>query len=191
MQKRISLQLLGVTLALAMSAQHEAQAQQMFGSAEGCAVLGEIIYTQVTAAGLLAHRSGNTALYPEPLDVIACHRTAETVSRAYTSALSKLNIFVIWTTPDVPIGDPCTSSDTSRCVPRQGPFMVFSTANADFIQDSWNAVRSTVQRTLPGGNASDWSLFSRSLFEQNLGNELSRNTHGGWQAYRDDAITEF
>lgn len=190
MQKRNSLLLSGAVFALAMGAQQSVRAQQVFGNAEGCAVLGEIVYTQVAAAGLLARRAGSAALYPEPLDVIACHRTAETVSRAYTSALSKLNIFVTWRPSNVPVMDPCTSSDMSRCVPREAAFNVFSAANADFIQDSWSAVRRTVQRTLPGGNASDWSLFSKSLLERNLANELSRSTNGGWQAYQNASITK-
>lgn len=124
----------------------------------GCAVLNEIIYEEVTAAGWgitradLVHTNFN-----EP-SVIVCTSTTQTVSKAFASAVSAVGGSVSWEPGFDQRVDTCLSGFIEQCMPRNARYTqpVFASTTVA----SWQAISDAVVRAMPEGSAADRSIFS-------------------------------
>jgi len=134
-----------------------AQARELEPRPDGCAVLNEIIYEEVTAAGWgitgadLVHTN-----FREP-SVVVCTRTAQTASRAFASAVRAVGGDIAWRESFDVRADTCLSGFIEQCMPRGYPLSL--DASSSF--ESWWAISDTVMRSMPEGSAVDRSIFSR------------------------------
>lgn len=117
--------------------------------AAGCARLASIVFDSVIEAS--TGKPGASARATGGIET--CAAAAATTSRAYTSAMARLNVGVSWQGPMNP-GDYCASHDLRQCYPEggSGPWPGLP-GEYRFVTDSWRAVRwSVLSRTQFGGD---------------------------------------
>lgn len=129
------------------------RADQAFAGADGCAVLAQLVFAEVTAAAwdgapLYSVSNGHAA----GVDITVCNRTAQTVSEAFALAMSSIGTGFSWHFPTEDPGDHCWGGFLEQCYPRREPVGVEAAA--------WAAVSTTVRYAMPLGSASDKSVFS-------------------------------
>ena len=135
-----------------------AHAHELSPQVNGCAVLNEIIYEEVTAAGWgmtgadLAHTS-----FREP-SVVVCTSTAQTVSKAFSAAVRAVGGEVSWQRGFDQRADTCLSGFIEQCMPANRGYRRSQDGTGTF--KSWQAVSATVVRAMPEGSATDRSIFS-------------------------------
>ena len=150
---------------LAISGQ--ARAEQSRRHAEGCTVLAEIIYSEVTAAIWRGpHALGSVSDERSSHGIAVCAQTSRTVSKAFSTAMLSVGADIRWDDAPPHRGDSCLSGFLEQCYPDRYP--LGSPAS------SWSAVSATVQRAMPLGVASDQSLFSQGALRLALRAALQR-----------------
>jgi len=134
------------------------QANGLSPQVDGCAVLNEIIYEEVTAAGWgITHSDLVFTNFNEP-SVVVCMNTAQTASNAYSSAIRTLGGDVSWeSTFDYP-EDVCLSGFLEQCMPRDERSPGSLSTVLTFSR--WQAISDAVTRAMPDGSAADRSIFS-------------------------------
>ena len=133
-----------------------------FGPADGCARLADVIFHAVIGDALSGHRAMASNEHGEE----TCDDTAATVSRAFTSAMARLDVSLVWGRQSETF---CTSRDVTQCAPIQfqDGATVFS-LNRQSVARSWRAVQvSVVARVLHGAGV-DQSRFSVSGLQRSL-----------------------
>jgi hypothetical protein len=137
------------------------RADQAFVGVDGCAVLAQLVYTEVTAAAWddspvpsLSNDETSSA------DISVCSSTARTVSEAYALAMTTIGSDVFWDYPSADPGDYCWSGFLDQCYPRRAPLGARA--------DSWTAVSATIRYAMPLGLASDQSVFSTRVMRKAL-----------------------
>lgn len=136
-----------------------AQAHELAPQTDGCAVLNEIIYEEVTAAGWgitgadLAHTN-----FREP-SVVVCTSTAQTASKAFSAAMRAVGGDVSWREDFDDRADTCLSGFIEQCMPRSRDYLRRLSGPTEFR--SWSAVSDAVKRAMPEGSATDRSIFNR------------------------------
>lgn len=154
-----------VTLMLAcvtaLTLSDSARAGQAFAGADGCAVLAEVIYAEVTAeawsiSAIDAGHAGATTT----AGISICNRTAQTVSQAFTLAMSSVGIPVTWGYASVSPGDTCLSHYLDQCYPNRG--------RLDGSGVPWMAVLKVVSRAMPDGAVTDRSVFDPTTMQRAL-----------------------
>ena len=143
-----------------------ARAQQAFTGVDGCAVLAQLVYAEVTTGvwdGPGAHRQafhgGNESA------VTTCNHTTRTVADAFTLAMNAVGAEIRWGYPSSGSGDACLSHFLEQCYPERYPFGGVN---------PWQAVSGTVLRAMPRGAASDQSVFSERALRLALRYALAR-----------------
>lgn len=147
-----------------------AQANGLSPQVGGCAVLNEIIYEEVTAAGW--GMTGADLVFTnfrEP-SVVICTNTAQTVSEAFSIAMRAVGGDVSWQGGFDQRVDTCLSGFIEQCVPRSYPRPL---GGADTFK-SWRAISDTVIRAMPDGSAADRSIFSESSMRLAMRAQLRR-----------------
>ena len=135
-----------------------AQADGLSPQGGGCAVLNEIIYQEVTAAGW--GMTGADLVFTnfrEP-SVVVCTRTTQAVSAAFTSALTAIGGDVAWEEGFDQHADICLSAFIEQCRPRNRGFAQPALASSAAV--SWQAISGVVVQAMPEGSATDRSIFS-------------------------------
>jgi len=164
-KRNLAALLLAGIVAMAVSA--AASADEPFTGADGCAVLAQLVYSEVTAAAWrspgVAPATHADAFRP---DISICNRTARTVSNAYTLAMSSLGTHVQWDYPPGDRGDYCWSGFLDQCYPRRSPL-----GGEVAI---WAAVSNAVRYAMPSGSGSDQSVFSKGAMRLSLRSALQR-----------------
>ena len=141
-----------------------AHADGLSPQGDGCALLNEIIYEEVTAAGWgmtgadLVHTNFN-----EP-SVVVCTSTTQTASAAFASAVSAVGGEVSWDRGGIDRADTCLSGIIEQCQPRFGNFMQAQLSSDSAI--SWQAVSDVVAAAMPDGSATDRSVFSTEILRR-------------------------
>jgi hypothetical protein len=157
----------------------EANAAASRGENDGCAVLGQLVTSQLDAlsAGLFITRlRGDTGETVPMLDAPGyCASTAAAVSRAFGGAMINAGIPVTWGHgPLVPI-DYCMDRYLPRCYPIIGPPV--TAQERSFVHDAWKAISRSVADAMPYGVGSDMAVFDQSALKSslaiNLRHELS------------------
>ena len=170
-------------------AAHGAPAQQP-GSVDGCAVLGELVVTELALSRWFGKGSSGLLLEDAAAtDVIICNQTARAVTAAFTSALAGMNIDVSWGYFPPHPGDYCMSGDLSQCYPDRYPLSGRAFGSRSFVVDSWRAVQTTVIASMPLGTASDTSRFSTRGFSTTLSRSLEQNTHRPALRYQQNILS--
>ena len=151
--------------ALAISGQ--ARAEQSRRHAEGCTVLAEIIYSEVTAAIWRGpHALGSVSDERSSHGITVCAQTSRTVSKAFSTAMISVGADIRWDDAPPHPGDFCLSGFLEQCYPDRYPLQS--------PVGSWSAVSATVQRAMPFGVASDQSIFSQGALRLALRAALQR-----------------
>jgi len=127
------------------------EARELTSPTDGCAVLNDIVYEEVTAsrwgitgAGLVRSHIG------EP-SIVICTSTAQTVSKAFAQAMRVIGGEVEWQGSVDHREEICLSGFIEQCRPR----------GRDLSRPLWHAVSHTVLRAMPEGSAADRSIFNR------------------------------
>ena len=148
--------MLACVAALTLSA--NARAGQAFAGADGCAVLAELIYTEVTAAAWSISAIGaRHAGEATRADVSICNRTVQTVTKAFTLAMSSVGVPVRWGAASISPGDTCMSHYLDQCYPNR--------SRLDRSEATWMAVLDIVSRAMPYGAVTDQSVFDSSTMQ--------------------------
>ena len=135
-----------------------AQADRLSPQTDGCAILNEIIYEEVTASG-----RGITGAdlvftnFNEP-SVVVCTNTTQVVSSAFASALTAMGGDVGWEDDFDQRVDTCLSGFIEQCMPRYRGFA--QPAEISSTLGSWQAISGVVVQAMPEGSATDRSIFS-------------------------------
>ena len=140
------------------------QADGLSPQSDGCAILNEIIYEEVTASGWGI--SGADLVFTnfnEP-SVVVCTNTTQAVSAAFTSALTAIGGDVSWEEGFDQRVDTCLSGFIEQCMPRYLGFAQPAGASSAVV--SWQAVSGVVVQAMPEGSATDRSIFSTESMRQ-------------------------
>ena len=127
------------------------QARELAPPTDGCAVLNDIVYEEVTASrwGITGADLVHTSL-GEP-SIVICTNTAQTVSKAFVQAMRVIGGEVEWQGSVDRREETCLSGFIEQCLPR----------GRSVLRPLWNAVSTTVLRAMPEGSATDRSIFNR------------------------------
>ena len=143
------------------------RAELVFAGADGCAVLAEIVYSEVTAAAW-----GGSPVPSAPdgrtlrADVSVCNDTTRAASKAFALAMTDIGSDVFWGYPSADPGDYCWSGFLEQCYPQRAPL--------DVQANTWVVVSETIRYAMPSGSASDQSVFSGSAMRRALRSALDR-----------------
>jgi len=151
----------------ALAINGQARAEQSRRHADGCTVLADIIYSEVTEAIWRGPQAlGSVSNERASHGIVACAETSRTVSEAFSAAMISVGTDIRWDDAPPHPGDFCLSGFLEQCYPdrypRQSPV------------SSWSAVSATVQRAMPLGVASDQSVFSQGALRLALRAALRR-----------------
>ena len=145
----------------------QARAEQSRNDAAGCAVLADIIYSEVTAAIWRGpHSLGSVTDERASHGITVCAQTSRTVSKAFSAAMINVGADFRWDDEPPHPGDFCLSGFLEQCYPKRYPL--------HSPVGEWSAVSGTVQRAMPLGVASDQSVFSQDALRLALRAELRR-----------------
>jgi len=122
---------------------------------EGCVRLAEVVFVSLTDHWYPSNHSA----VPDYREALVCDDVAATVSRAFTSAMSRSNIHIVWSAHGG-LGDLCLSHKLSECYPRRNPLMppgLF--AETAFVAEQWQAVQWTISARLLHDSGGDTARF--------------------------------
>ena len=127
------------------------QARELAPPTDGCAVLNDIIYEEVTASrwGITGADLVHTNM-SEP-SIVICTNTAQTVSKAFVQAMRVIGGEVEWQGSVDRREETCLSGFIEQCRPR----------GRGALRPLWHAVSNTVLQAMPEGSAADRSIFNR------------------------------
>lgn len=135
-----------------------AQADGLSPQTDGCAVLNEIVYEEITAAGWgISNADLVFTNFNEP-SVVVCTSTTQAVSAAFSSALTAIGGDVSWDEGFDPRVDTCLSGFIEQCMPRYRNFGQPALASNAVV--SWQTISGIVVQAMPEGSATDRSIFS-------------------------------
>lgn len=167
----------GFAIAMVVAVAVDAHAAVGRGDHDGCAVLGQLVTSQIDAlspgmpSGLPADRLWDTIAAPDAPGY--CASTAATVSRAFSGAMLNAGIAVSWVAgPFVPI-DYCLDHYLPRCYPIvASPGNSVTARELSFVHDTWKAVSRSVTGAMPYGVGSDMAVFDRQALRSSLASSL-------------------
>ncbi len=126
----------------ALAVTNNARAQEPFIGVDGCAVLAQLVYAEVTAAAWYRSSSHRPWMSkPRATEITVCNQTTRTVSKAFTSAMTSVGAEVRWGYPSDDPGDYCWSGFLDQCYPDRS--RLGASAN------TWSAVSRTILRAMP------------------------------------------
>ena len=151
-----------------------AQAHEVPLRVDGCAVLHEIVYAEVTAA-VWGTWPIDVSPGAQRVDALVCGETSRTLGRAYAAAARATGALAYGNSLIEPRMDECLMGNVVECGPDFGPYapLVLS-ANRDAGPVSWRAVSSVVWQAMPEGTLSDRAVFSPGLLRRSLRASLRR-----------------
>ena len=150
----------------------DAEAQQRMADVNGCAVLADVVYSEIFVSVLF----GNQRLPLEPGlgGALSCADTAASVSSGFARAMAATNVLVTWSVPDPQNGAVCAGGDIALCYPLSKPVTSRGALDAGSVAGKWQVVSAIVSRTMPAGTFSDTSSFREYELRTQLSGALSR-----------------
>lgn len=150
---------------------NNAQAQEHYIGVDGCAVLAQLVYTELTAAA----RYGPVRVWAlvdaaNDMGIVVCHQTTGTVSKAFTSAMTSKGSPVRLGYPSICPDDVRLDICPHHCHPDRSRLGATDT--------TWKAVGKTVRQAMPNGVATDRSVFNPSTMRLALRFALGKRTNG-------------
>lgn len=160
-----ALMLAGIAI---LTLSNNARAEEHYIGVDGCAVLAQLVYTEVTAAARYGP-DGMRTLVDEANDtgIAVCYQTTRTVSRAFNSAMTSMGSQVRWGYPSINPGDACLSTCLDQCHP-----------DSSRLGATWRAVRKTVRQAMTDAVTTDQSIFNSSTMRRALRFALDEQTVG-------------
>lgn len=158
-------------------------------STNGCALLDKLVRDSVYAAATESdvnrprHRIARRGR-PATARLVGarqmCGNTTEVASRAFTEALSGLNMQVSWRDPRIGHDGPvCWSADPSACRPSYNPSNSPMPGYRQlFVHDAWQGVRNAIASQMPFGTASGVSNFTAESLDAALSSHLNATVDG-------------
>lgn len=128
-----------------------------YGPADGCARLAQVVYHAVLHESV----SGQMVLLSVHRDDETCADTAATVSRAFTSAMSRLGVSLLWRRG----GAFCLTRDVSQCTPVVQSDTTYGVAR---VASRWRAVQVSVVARLLFDHGVDRSRFTEAGLTRSL-----------------------
>jgi hypothetical protein len=154
--------------------QHDARAQPIPVTVDGCAKLARVIYDEVSSAAF--YGPGNAGPWLIDIgqgDISVCTHAAQTVSRAFSSALKSAGITVKFEGYGQDMGDFCLSAFLSQCYPSRYPLESASIGvDSAMISQSWTIVSRAVMREMYNPISSDEVRFRDNDLKLRLGLSL-------------------
>ncbi len=149
----------------------------------GCALLRELVVTEVLEAGLF--RVGVATRADEwPADLHTCDRTAYTVSEAFSAAMAEMYVFLAWGGRAGIDRVHCESTRLTLCVPQRHPaFPHASDWPGSFVVDAWYAVNVALTDNLPSDDVTGIARFTESSLRPSLRHALGMHLRGGRSRY--------
>lgn len=152
----------------ALALTNNVRAEEPFIGVDGCAVLADLVHTELTAAAWYGPGDfGAWPGYPGETEMTICNQTARTVSKAFTSAMASIGAEIRWGDSSINPGDVCQSGFLEQCYPERYP--------KDGSNATWATLSKIVQRAMPFGTASDRATFSPGAMRLALRSALARN----------------
>ncbi len=150
---------------------------------DGCAtlqkLLRESVYRAATHDKPVLPR-GKAALSLQgnsPIYRLACPRTVEVATRAFTRAMSDLGVSIGWYPTHR--GDFCWSGDLSQCYPGSRPGEPLPPPDQrEFLYDAWKGVQSAVLAHMGRGSSGGWTTFTEKSLEAALWSNLQLAVEG-------------
>lgn len=154
-----------MTSLAATAVSETARAQNAFSGVDGCAVLAQVIFTEVTSSAWYGS-DGFSPVSGRPTEtrVTVCADTARTVTAAFSSAMATIGSQVHWGYSDDEMGDRCLSGFLHQCYPERYP----PGGGA-----AWRALSKTVEQAMPRGVASDQSVFTAAAMGRAIRTSLA------------------
>ena len=155
-----------------------ANAQDAVLGVDGCAILANVVYTEIALQD--SHRwraAGHTLFFPGPDQLTICNNAARSISYAFTKSLRRMNVYISWGAASRGSGDYCESHYLAQCYPQGDPFMpAMGDAELASVMRKWTAVRQAIAPTLVGNLAGDTARFRstevRAEFRRSLAGQL-------------------
>ena len=150
-----------------------AQAHELPARVDGCAVLHQIVYAEVTAAAWGIWPVDVSPGAP-PVGVLVCGDTSRTVSHAYAEAVQAIGGLVHSDSLFERRMDECLVAEVVECDPDSpyAPLILSAERQAGAV--SWRAVASVVWQSMPEGMPGNRAVFSPELLRRSLRFSLRR-----------------
>ena len=172
MRKRTSLLAVCAAANILVGFADDSHAQRRVSAADGCAVLADIVYSEIFTSTL--YESSRLPPHPGPGDASSCDNTAASVSSGFSRAMAAMNVVVTWTVPDSQSESVCAGGDLLLCYPLPKPMMSRGSLDPASVTEMWQIVSGIVFRTMPTGTSSDLSSFREYELRTNLSSALLR-----------------
>lgn len=151
-----------------------AQAHELPLRVDGCAVLHQIVYAEVTAAAWGTWPVDVSPGAPR-VGVLVCGDTSRTVSHAYEEAVQAIGGLVHSDSLFEPRMDECLVSEVVECGPEIGPYApLILSAERRAGAASWRAVAAVVWQAMPEGMPGNRAVFSPEVLRRSLRFSLRR-----------------
>ncbi len=143
---------------------HEAQPDQQ---EDGCAVLEQLIYEEVTAVSWGMTGSDTPLRRLDVPGVVVCLDTALATSKAFAAAMQAVGQVVTGNLPIDPGMEGCLGGDIEQCITTPSPWLPVARLDDNWqISSAWDAVSSAVRQAMPHGSVSNHSVFSRDALRR-------------------------
>ena len=158
-----------------------AEAHELQLQADGCAVLEQVIYDEVTAASWgVTGTDTSLANFEEP-SVVVCSRTTRTATRAFATAMQMVGQDVTWNLPIGPGMEACLGGDIEQCITTPSPWLPVTRLDDTWLVSStWTAVSRALQLAMPEGTASDRSIFNRDSLRRAVRSAVRNRQTDAW-----------
>lgn len=143
-------------------------------SVDGCAVLAQIIYTEVQSAARYGPgRAGPWRIQGGEGDVEVCEHAAKTVTRAFTSAWLSAGVSIRWHHGERNAEAHCRGVFLSRCDPEfESVFMATLSNASNKVESSWVVVSKATMDDMYNPLSSDIVSFRADDLKLRLGLSL-------------------
>ena len=138
---------------------HEAHPEQQ---EDGCAILEQLIYEEVTAVSWGMTGSDTELRKFDAPGVVVCMDTTLATSKAFATAMQTVGQAVTWNLPIDPGMEACLGGDIEECITTPSPWLPATRFDGNWqISSVWDAVNSAVRQAMPRESAPNYRAFSR------------------------------
>lgn len=158
-----------------------AEAHELQPHKDGCVVLEQVIYEEVTAASWGVTGTDISSVNFEEPGVVVCSRTTRTATKAFATAMQMVGQDVTWNLPMDPGMEACLGGEIERCITTPSPYLPVTRLDDTWrVSSVWTAVSSALKLTMPEGTAPDRSIFSRDSLRRAVRSAVRNRQADAW-----------
>ena len=158
-----------------------AEAHELQPHTDGCAALEELIYEEVTAASWGVTSTDISSVNFEEPGVLVCSLTTRTATKAFATAMQIVGQDVTWNLPIGPGMEACLGGGIEQCITTPSPYLPVTRLDETWrVSSAWTAVSSALKLTMPGGTASDRSIFNRDSLRRAVRSAVRNRQADAW-----------